>query len=153
MLTRRRIAAATAMGWLFALLGEFLKAPDFPAADPIARVDAALIEWLRVHPGSHRALAKDAVFEVALPLVEDRTNRALFATDVDLRETRARRAIHIQRRGDRGAIHADGWNPKAGSLCFLMHMTLDVPAVPLIVLFGASAAVALRGLFSHALSA
>jgi hypothetical protein len=110
---------------------EMYEATNFPTADPIRRVDAGVVAWLRAHPGTHRALAEDAVFEVALDLRDDPWNRWIYGTRVDLREAAPRRAIHVQRKGERGAIHADDYNPKAGSVSALLHGTIEVPVLPL----------------------
>ncbi|HVY62583.1 MAG TPA: hypothetical protein VHF22_13065, partial [Planctomycetota bacterium] len=121
------LAAACAAGIVY----EYVEATDFPTAEPVTRVDAALVAWLREHPGVHRALAPDARIEVALDLHEDALNREVYGTEVDLREAVPRRAIHIQRKGERGAIHADAWNPAAGAVYKLAHGTLDGPVIPL----------------------
>ena len=42
-----------------------------------------------------------------LVLEDDPANRALFGTVVDLREPAPRRSIHIQRQGERLAIHME----------------------------------------------
>lgn len=105
-------------------------ATDFPTERPAARVDAELIERLRANPGLHVALAPDAVFEVALDLRDDARNRRIYGTSEDRREPVARRSIHVQRKGDRRAIHADDWNPKSGAFAALVHGTLDIPVIP-----------------------
>jgi hypothetical protein len=106
-------------------------ATDFPTDDPVRTVDAALVDHLRRHPGLHLALAEDARFQVALDLADDAQNRSIYGTRVDLREQVPRRAIHVQRTRDRGAIHADLYNPRHDPWSALLHGTLEVPILPL----------------------
>lgn len=116
-------------------------ATDFPIGAPhdlVRVVDAALVERLRAEPGLHLPLAPDHRFapELALDLVDDPLNRRVYGTVVDLRERRATRAIHLQVRPDgRGAIHADGHNPTSGVIPWLVHATVDVPFLPLPIVF------------------
>jgi hypothetical protein len=109
-------------------------ATDFPSEDPVQVVDAELVEHLRANPGLHLALSPQHRFEVELVLHDDPLNRLVYGTSVDLREQRDDRAIHVQFKGARGAIHTDGHNPKAGVLGWLIHATVDVPFTPLPVL-------------------
>jgi hypothetical protein len=118
----------------FGIAREMHGATDFPTANPIVVVDQPLIDRLRKTPGLHLALAPDYRLAVRIDLVDDPENRAFYDTQVDLREPVRRRSIHIQRKGPRGAIHADNWNPRAGLWAKLVHGTIDVPVIPLGVL-------------------
>jgi len=142
---RRRLASLVFLACLLANLALFLSATDFPTKDPIHRVDAALIARCRANPGLHLALAGDYELAVELELRDDATNRKVYKTRVDLREPRAEFAIHIQLKGEAGAIHADRWNPRAGLVPLLIHGSLDVPVIPLSLVMLLSALLALRG--------
>ena len=106
-------------------------ATDFPTASPVAVVDAALVARLRAEPGLHIALAPNYRLDVALDLRDDPGNRSWYGTDIDLREAVPARAIHLQRKTGRLAIHADGHNPRAGLWPAFLHGTVDVPIIPL----------------------
>ncbi len=56
-----------------------------------------------------------------------------------------RRSIHGQRKGSRGAIHADAHNPAWSAPMWVLHETLDVPALPLAAGILLSLAAALPG--------
>jgi hypothetical protein len=148
MITAR--AAARPAGFALALASAiglaylYFHATDFPTEAPLARVDEALVAWLRAHPGVHLALAPDAKIEVPLDFREDGSNRTFYGTELDLREAVPRRSIHIQRKNGRGAIHADSWNPKAGAVYQLIHGTVDVPATPLVATLALGLGLAIR---------
>jgi hypothetical protein len=129
--TARRFGALLAAVSFSGLGYIYYDATDFPTADPIARVDAALVQRLRESPGRHHALAPDYQLVEGLRLHEDAANRWIYGTDVDLREEVPRRAIHIQKKGSRAAIHADNYNPAWGLGSKLLHGTLDLPVIPL----------------------
>jgi hypothetical protein len=129
---RRRIGIAFFLGAVAGLGYLYFDATDFPLAAPIEWVDEALIRRLRESPGTHLALSPAYRLEARLELREDASNRAFFGTEVDLREAVPRRAIHIQRKGGRAAIHADNYNPASGWGMRLLHVTLDVPVIPLV---------------------
>jgi hypothetical protein len=110
----------------------WVRAPGIPDGPPqVERVDAALLARLRANPGLHVPLAERYTLEVPLELREDRTNRFLFGTEVDLREPVPRLSIHIQKKDGHAAIHADRFNPLAGALGWALHNSVDTPVVPL----------------------
>lgn len=128
---RRRLAGSALAGVGCAALGWLHHdATDFPRGEPVRVVDRALVERLRGEPGLHLPLDPGYRLAVELDLEDDALNRQVYGTRVDLRERRERQAIHIQLKGERGAIHTDDHNPKAGLLGWLAHATLDVPATP-----------------------
>ncbi|GIW71390.1 MAG: hypothetical protein KatS3mg102_0932 [Planctomycetota bacterium] len=140
---RRAAGLLLALSAAAALGRAFVRATDFPTAgEPIRRVDAALLAYLRAHPGQHLPLAPSYTLAVPLALVDDAANRWLFGTTIDLREPVPRRSIHIQKKGERLAIHADAHNPRAGLGRWLLHATLDVPVLPLVLALLAGAALA-----------
>jgi len=125
------MAATLSLLCALLLAVELYEATDFPTASPITVVDAALVARLRAAPGLHLALAPDARFDVTLDLVDDAQNRRIYGTSVDMRERVARRAIHVQRIGERGAIHTDLYNPRMDAWSAFLHGTLEVPVIPL----------------------
>jgi hypothetical protein len=139
--------ALIALACVAALAFEWWRAPGLPDGPPqVSRVDAALVERLRAHPGLHLPLDPAYVVEVPLDLREDRANRFLFGTTVDLREPVARLAIHIQAKDGRMAIHADRYNPLDGPVGWVLHNSADTPVVPLVLglVFGLVLAVVSR---------
>jgi hypothetical protein len=121
------LGCGAGIGWLH------FSATDFPVADPIEVVDAALVERLRAEPGLHLALAEEYEVVVPLDLRDDPLNRLVYGTSIDVREAGpSRSAIHIQRKGTRSAIHTDDHSPKAGAVGWLLHATVDVPFLELL---------------------
>ncbi len=113
-------------------------ATDFPREPaPLRRVDADLVARLRAQPGLHLPLDPDYELATPLDLEDDPLNRQVYGTRIDLRERRERAAIHIQVKGELGAIHADATNPKAGAVAWLIHATVDVPFTELVALLAA----------------
>lgn len=106
-------------------------ATDFPTEGPVRVIDQELVERLRANPGLHLALAPRYELRVSLKLADDPLNRFVYGTSLDLREQVAERAIHIQRKGARAAIHTDGHNPASGWRGWLLHGLVDVPVLPL----------------------
>ncbi len=127
---RRLVGALFAVACLGGIAYELRAAVDFPTESPVTVVDEALVAHLRQNPGLHLALAEDAVITAALELRDDPDNRSFYGTRVDMREARGERAIHIQRKGDRGAIHTDAYNPRAGFWFAFLH-GFEVPLIPL----------------------
>ena len=131
---RRIVGLLLAMGCFAGLVREHRAATDFPSEAPVAVVDAALVARLRAAPGLHLALDPGYRLATPLDLRDDPQNRWWYGTEVDLREAGVSRSgIHIQKKGPRMAIHADGWNPSAGVFEKVMHGTVDVPAIPMIL--------------------
>jgi hypothetical protein len=123
---------------------KYYGATAFPIEAPIRKVDAALVARLRANPGLHLALQRSYVIEVPIVLEEDTQNRFLFGTEVDLREAVPRYSVHIQRKGDRTAIHVDSFNPRAGLLPWFMHHTIEVPVIPVVLAFLIGLFIAIR---------
>jgi hypothetical protein len=127
---RRALGAAALLVALAGTAWLHHAATDFPAGEQVRVVDAALVARLRAEPGLHLPLAPDHELRVELDLADDPVNRLVYGTSVDLRERADRRAIHIQVKDGRGAIHTDDHNPKAGVGAWLLHASLDVPFLP-----------------------
>jgi hypothetical protein len=135
MAFRRVLGALLALVTLVLQLWIFVGNTDFPTKNPRKIVDAKLIARLRGNPGLHLALDPGYTILVPLNLEDDSFNRSVYGTTVDLRERVAERAIHIQKKDGRLAIHADRRNPKASWWMWFLHGTLDVPLIPLALLF------------------
>jgi hypothetical protein len=128
----RAVPALVTLACAGALATAYARAPGFPdSGRPAARVDAALIEKLRAHPGLHVPLAQGYAIDVPLDLRDDPVNRFLFRTEVDAREPVPALSIHIQKKGARAAIHADRFNPLAGIGGWVLHNSVDTQVVPL----------------------
>lgn len=137
----RKHAARRALGLALALVGFvaqgwfYYDATAFPTDAPIEVVDEALLDRLRAEPGLHLALALEHRIVASVVLEDDALNRRVYGTSVDRREPLRRYgSIHIQQKGERAAIHADRFNPAAGFVPWLLHGTLDVPALPSLLL-------------------
>lgn len=142
----RGIGALLALACAAAIVAAWVHAPGLPDGPAtLARVDAAVLEHLRANPGLHVPLAEGYTLAVPLELRDDRANRFLFGTDLDVREPVPRLSIHIQRKDGRAAIHADRFNPLAGVRGWVLHNTLDTPALALFAGLGLGVALLLRG--------